>query len=133
MKDKKFSTFETILALMITIPLDLLELVSGGLISLLLAFVINPLVWFLFFMWFWLKGGHYGRMVIRLVIWFLTNIVELFPILSTLPLRTIAAIVAIRMINSPKEDEGTKEEGGGNLEGESEEEPDEEEGSDLAA
>ncbi len=109
MKDKKFSTVETLLALMITIPLDILELVSGSIITFFLNFLINPLVWFVFFMWFWIKGGHYGRMVIRLVIWMASNVFELIPVLSVIPLRTIAASVAIWMINSPKELEGLED------------------------
>ena len=112
MRDKKFSLPETIIALMIVVPLDLLELVSGTFFTVIL-FILNIVVWFVFLIWFSLKGGHYGRTMIRATVWIISNFLELFPVLAGLPWRTAALLFAIRSINSPKEDEdeGDKKEG----------------------
>lgn len=102
-EEPKFSLVEIILMLMITVPVDILEVVVAltipipvvGQIGLVVMFFTNLIVLAIIQFWLWMKG-------IR-GLWALSaQLLESIPLINALPLRTAGVIATIIIANRPE-------------------------------
>ncbi len=116
--EKPISIGEATFIVLLVLPSDILEMVTGPLLFLGPLFIFfDMVVWFGVTVWITMKGVHVPKSLAK---WGVANLIELIPIVEIAPIRTINLILLIRKANASA---GTSPQG--SVEGEEEEEEDE--------
>lgn len=116
MEDKKISIVETVLAVLIVFPLDLLEVALGlvglSFLTIFADFIVMSVIHF----WLWIKGGRWEPALFG-------NAVEFLPVVDMLPIRTAFLIFSIYKTNYPSFSPLSKKGSGGDSKEEVESKP----------